>query len=244
MNKSKKIHQYIEQGNWEEAFNLLEPLVHEDLWTTEEAYQLNLCLLKLGNPEKALVYINKAIEKWPDRADLLSERGVVYFHLGKKSLALIDFDQAVLMEPDNPYRYSSRAYIKDSLGDVEGAIKDYEKAIALDPEDAIAHNNLGLLYEKLGYIEKARKKFEIADKITRLEKEFYLLDNHEWGKETYHQVSKKEKENVKKMKGWKRWKAIIRIIRDVFIHRNDRKAFFQFLKRVIWGGIKNEKRGD
>jgi len=243
MNKDN-ISRHIELGQWEEALRLLEMRVSQGFWTENDAYQLNLCCLKLGNPEKALIYINKAIEKWQDRADLLSERGVVYFHLGKKSLALIDFDQAVLMEPDNPYRYSSRAYIKDSLGDIEGAIKDYEKAIALDPEDAIAHNNLGLLYEKLGYIEKARKKFEIADKITRLEKEFYLLDNHEWGKETYYQVNKKEKENIKKMKGWKRWKAIIRIIRDVFIHRNDRKAFFQFLKRIIWGGIKNEKRGD
>ncbi len=242
MNKNNNISRYIEQGRWEEAFNLLESLLHQGVWTEKEAYQLNLCLLKLGKPEKALIYINKAIEKWPDQVGLLSERGVIYFHLGKKSLALLDLDQAVLLEPENPYRYSSRAYIKDSLGDVEGAIRDYEKALELDPDDAIAHNNLGLLYEKLGYIEKARKKFEMADKITRLEKEFYLLENHEWGKETYHQVNEKEKENVKKLKGWRRWKAIIRIIRDVFFNRNDRKAFFQFLKRIVWKN-KNEKRG-
>lgn len=127
--------------------------------------QTGRAALKAGSYEQAYAIFTKALSIAPKNATILSERGVVSFHLNHKEEALLDLNAAAELEPNNPYRYSSRAYIKDSLGDVRGAVEDYKKAIQLDPTDAVAHNNLGLLEEKLGYKEAAEKRFKKADEL-------------------------------------------------------------------------------
>lgn len=189
-------------------------------------YCMSVCWLKLEQPEKALVVIEKALSNWPDDATLLSERGVIYFHLGKKSLALLDMDKAIELEPQNPYRYSSRAFIKDSLGDVEGAIHDYEKAIALDPDDAIAYNNLGLLLEKQGYMEKAKKHFERADKLSGIENQFLKVMP-----EQKEELSSPEAINTTESHSSSRWKQYTRLMSKVFIDSATRKEFCEFWRK-------------
>lgn len=190
-------------------------------------YCMSVCWLKLEQPEKALDVIEKALSNWPDDATLLSERGVIYFHLGKKSLALLDMDKAIELEPENPYRYSSRAFIKDSLGDVEGAIHDYEKAIALDPDDAIAYNNLGLLLEKQGYMEKAKKHFERADKLSGIENQFLKVMLNQKKEEGYTLEMKYSKESDAKAD----WKQYIKLLRKIFTDSATRKEFWEFWRR-------------
>jgi tetratricopeptide (TPR) repeat protein len=109
--------------------------------------------------------LNQAVEAFPDNANLLSERAVVFFHLEDKERALKELDYCVLLEPTNPYRYSSRAYVKAALKDVKGAILDYEKCTQLDPQDAVAYNNLGLLLESQGRMEQAKRNFNRADEL-------------------------------------------------------------------------------
>lgn len=176
-----------------------------------ELYQLLcICLVNCNEVEKALEMINKGIEINPDDPSMLSERGVVYYHLNKKSLALMDMDKAIMNDPRNPYRYSSRAFIKDSMGDTKGAILDYEKAIELDPDDSIALNNLSLLQEKLGHIEKAKSNASKADKLA---KELDVL----WQKEDEPVPSNEIKEKEE---------TTISIMKKVF---TDKKMFKDFL---------------
>ena len=129
----------------------------------EKAY--NLMLEK--DYQQALKIFDDLIYLFPNEANLLSDRGVIFIHLNKKEEALKDFDQAVFLENSYGYRYASRAYAKDFFGDTQAAILDYEKAIELDPEDAVSYNNIGLLQEKLGYQQKAQKNFDVADEISK-----------------------------------------------------------------------------
>lgn len=117
--------------------------------------------------QQALKIFDNLIYLFPNEANLLSDRGVIFIHQNKKEEALKDFDQAVFLEDSYGYRYASRAYARDFFGDTEAAILDYEKAIKLDPEDAVSYNNIGLLQEKLGYKKKAQKNFELADEISK-----------------------------------------------------------------------------
>ena len=132
---------------------------------TEHEKAYNLMLEK--DYQQALKIFDDLIYLFPNEANLLSDRGVIFIHLNKKEEALKDFDQAVFLEDSYGYRYASRAYAKDFFGDTEAAILDYEKAIKLDPEDAVSYNNIGLLQEKLGYKKKAQKNFELADEISK-----------------------------------------------------------------------------
>ena len=133
----------------------------------EKAY--NLMLEK--DYQQALKIFDDLIYLFPNEANLLSDRGVIFIHLNKKEEALQDFDQAVFLEDTYGYRYASRAYARDFFGDTKAAILDYEKAIELDPEDAVSYNNIGLLQEKLGYKQKAQKNFELADEISKDQKD-------------------------------------------------------------------------
>ena len=136
---------------------------------TEHEKAYNLMLEK--DYQQALKIFDDLIYLFPNEANLLSDRGVIFIHLNKKEEALQDFDQAVFLEDSYGYRYASRAYARDFFGDTEAAILDYEKAIKLDPEDAVSHNNIGLLQEKLGYKQKAQKNFELADEISKDQKD-------------------------------------------------------------------------
>ena len=136
---------------------------------TEHEKAYNLMLEK--DYQQALKIFDDLIYLFPNEANLLSDRGVIFIHLNKKEEALQDFDQAVFLEDSYGYRYASRAYARDFFGDTEAAILDYEKAIKLDPEDAVSHNNIGLLQEKLGYKQKAQKNFELADEISKTQEE-------------------------------------------------------------------------
>ena len=136
---------------------------------TEHEKAYNLMLEK--DYQQALKIFDDLIYLFPNEANLLSDRGVIFIHLNKKEEALKDFDQAVFLEDSYGYRYASRAYARDFFGDTEAAIFDYEKAIKLDPEDAVSYNNIGLLQEKLGYKQKAQKNFELADEISKDQKD-------------------------------------------------------------------------
>ena len=124
--------------------------------------------------QQALKIFDDLIYLFPNEANLLSDRGVIFIHLNKKEEALKDFDQAVFLENSYGYRYASRAYAKDFFGDTQAAILDYEKAIELDPEDAVSYNNIGLLQEKLGYQQKAQKNFELADEISKTHEQILI----------------------------------------------------------------------
>ena len=149
---------------------------------TEHEKAYNLMLEK--DYQQALKIFDDLIYLFPNEANLLSDRGVIFIHLNKKEEALKDFDQAVFLENSYGYRYASRAYARDFFGDTEAAILDYEKAIKLDPEDAVSYNNIGLLQEKLGYQQKAQKNYDVADEISKTHEEILIppppdLENQE-----------------------------------------------------------------
>lgn len=224
-----KVNSLITKGLYAEAIELLVREKQNFLFEVAFYQYLAICYVKQDKLQMALSCLNEALELFPDNADLLSERGVVYFHLQKKSLALLDMENAVTSDPENAYRYSSRAYIKDSIGDLEGAISDYKKAISLDPNDAIAHNNLGMLQEKLGYQQQADKNFKKAD---RLAKDFDQIvpSANEDTANTKKEATTPQKSNLKEQ---------FKIAGKVFTDKNTFREFRNFWRDKLFGNKKS-----
>ncbi len=204
----------------------------------QSEYQKAYAVFKDGKPEKAIKLYTKLLEKFGPDADILSDRGVAYFHMDNKVQALKDLQESLNIEPENPYRYSSIAYIKDSMGRTEEAIEDYKIAVKLDPEDAIAWNNLGLLEEKLGKIEQAKRRFQKSDEILgidkgrdeRFKKELDRLDNApNPGSEKkivprniQREINKEDKSLKKAGRGG--------IVKSVLTEKSEFKKFLQFVR--------------
>jgi tetratricopeptide (TPR) repeat protein len=156
----EKVQALMKARQYNEALALLAELDEPQAWHLRA-----ISYLQLSDFDKAGNCLEKALERFPNHPELLSERGVLYIHLRKYSLALLDMDMAANLDPKNPYRYSSRAYLKERMGDLEGAMQDYERALTLDPDDAVSYNNLGLLLEKAGRQSAAMRSFLKADAL-------------------------------------------------------------------------------
>jgi Flp pilus assembly protein TadD len=209
----------MEQGRWNEAMSAFQIALEEGSEPGITHYYLCVASIKTEKYPEALHHIERALAVFPDKADFLSERGVIYFHLKKPGLALLDMDLALDLEPENPYRYSSRAYIKDALGDTAGAVADYEKAVELDPNDGIAWNNLGMLQEKLGHQQKAEFFFKRADELSGISITSSQAPVQE------NKPSAQDSGAPKRAGMRDYWK----VMKAVFTVRDDRKAFWNYL---------------
>ncbi|MCM1293208.1 MAG: hypothetical protein NC111_04940 [Bacteroides sp.] len=59
-------------------------------------------ILKVNNPEEAIVLLNSFIATHPDNAEALFQRGKLHWRLGHRSLATSDYAAASLIDPDSP----------------------------------------------------------------------------------------------------------------------------------------------
>lgn len=113
----------------------------------------------------ALQACDLALQAEPDRAEILSNRGVARLMLGDALHAVQDFSAAIDRAPRHPLHYFNRALAEERLGEWRAALADYSAAIARAPGMAIAFNNRGLAFERLGNQQAAKADYAKAMEI-------------------------------------------------------------------------------
>ena len=114
---------------------------------------------KFTDPEKAIEYLDKAIELAPGFAEVYSNRGVAFAALGLYQRAIEDFNEVIRLEPDDAKGYYNRGVTYSDLGQNERAIEDYNEAIRLDPDDDSYYHNRGVAYYHLAQYQPAIEDF-------------------------------------------------------------------------------------
>lgn len=104
---------------------------------------------KEGNSDKAIYYLNKAIEICPGFASAYHNRGHAYFQKGDFDQAIADYNRVIDINPDEPHIYFSRGLTYEAKNELAKAISDYSKAIEANPNDDAAYNNRGLALGKM-----------------------------------------------------------------------------------------------
>ncbi len=99
-----------------------------DKYATTQYLRAVTLLRKTGKEEKAIEYLDKAIEKYEGYEQAYERRGVANHRLGRLDEAIMDFTKSISLNI-NPEALIGRAIIKRSLGDVEGAIVDLDLAV-------------------------------------------------------------------------------------------------------------------
>ena len=216
MEKLQKGKVLFEQQEYYDAIIELNEFLENNANNADALYVRALCYRKTVDYEKSIVDFTAILQRLPDEATLLCDRGISYFENKNIELALQDMDKAVELEPQNPYRYSSRAYIRANV-DIEGAIADYEKAIELDPRDEISLNNLGLLQENKGKMKAAKHNFKKADAIS--------------GYSVKKQDSIKPGEKIHNNET-----SLTKMMLSVFTSKKTRQEYFKFLFAIFRKG--------
>ena len=89
--------------------------------------------------DEALEKCNKALEKYPDNAELYSWRATVLNRKGKNLEGLADIDKAIELDPDDLSYHVTRGSCMFDLGNVSAALEECNYVIGKDPKESSAY---------------------------------------------------------------------------------------------------------
>jgi tetratricopeptide (TPR) repeat protein len=97
----------------------------------EAAYQRGRILLKINEPQKAILDFTTVVLVKPDHGRAFARRGEAKIVLKNWAEAFVDFDQAIQVSPKDHEVFVVRATYRLKRGELAGAIADMEAAIAV-----------------------------------------------------------------------------------------------------------------
>jgi tetratricopeptide (TPR) repeat protein len=94
-------------------------------------------LCERGEHQKAILDINKVIERNALDYEMFCVRAVEHTHMGKLKEALADYGKVIDMEPEYTPAYERRARVFDKLGKTDLARRDRATAEKLDRKSGL-----------------------------------------------------------------------------------------------------------
>jgi len=92
-------------------------------------------LIKLQRYDDALADLNRSLELKPDNAEVISVRGLTYFHLNRHDEAIKDFIRSLELKSDAPNTLYNLACLYSLKGKIDDALPYLEKAINKDEKN-------------------------------------------------------------------------------------------------------------
>lgn len=116
--------------------------------------------LRRGDFERALEQAEEALERDPQDALALFNRGVAAKELGRLELAEQSLRRSAELEPAYAGDAARRiGQIRAARGDPAGALAHFQEAVRLEPEQPEAHYDLGYLHETQGRFAEAAEHY-------------------------------------------------------------------------------------
>ncbi|MGB5218333.1 MAG: tetratricopeptide repeat protein [Smithella sp.] len=117
---------------------------------------------KFTDPQKAIEYLNSAIQLQPNYAAAYNSRGNAYADLRQYRRAIEDYNQAIRLKPDYAYALINRGDAHYGLGRYKRTVEDCTEALRWKPDSPIAYSNRGKAYAQLKNYTSAMKDFNEA----------------------------------------------------------------------------------
>jgi tetratricopeptide (TPR) repeat protein len=176
-----------------EKFNLI--LLQEE--SAEVFENTGICLLQLGEAEKAGSYFNRAILLNPASAAAYANLGSVMQLQGKNEEAVLNYRKFLNLVPANPDIYNNIGLALEAMGKHREAESNFRQAAGLAPERANFINNLALSLQIQGKHQEATGLFQKAIELDPADPDFYnnlgfswqSLEHYEKAAENYRQAA-------------------------------------------------------
>jgi len=114
---------------------------------------------RVGEMEKALALLDRAVDLDPKRATFRLDRGVVRQAMGRSVEAAADYEEAAKLDAALADARFNLGVLAEERGHYVSALEQYRAALKADPALVVAHNNIGALYLKVGQPAKAVECF-------------------------------------------------------------------------------------
>jgi tetratricopeptide (TPR) repeat protein len=109
-------------------------------------------LVGLGEGERALAEVRRAVESEPDSSTVRGRYGKVLMDLGRFEEALREVDRAIELDPEYGLLHLNRAAVLNNLGRFKEALPSAQRGVELAPKSAFAHYVHG--YARMGLRER------------------------------------------------------------------------------------------
>ena len=136
MNKLQEAIGLANQRKFEEAKAAFEDLLMDNPRNDDALYNLGMCITELGQPNKAVVSLNKALEYNPNRTNTHVAFAYAYSLLENNEKAKEHLVKACAMEPDNPYAFRNLGGVYGKLGDLANSAYCLKKVYSINPSDS------------------------------------------------------------------------------------------------------------
>jgi tetratricopeptide (TPR) repeat protein len=145
----------MEQGNWQEAENLLGSAIKTCPIDAEARRRYAEVLWHRGDAAGAMGQLEEAAKLSPDKPGLPIRMGEIYLALDRWQNARRSADQALAIDRQNPAAWALRAQAAQRGGDVRQALADYQRALGYSPNNPVVLEQLAELYRQMGQPERA-----------------------------------------------------------------------------------------
>ena len=107
---------------------------------------LGAVLDDLNRVDDAIMYLQKALNLYPDDPSLYGNLAFRYMDKGDFKKALELSEKVLALAPEDALGLNNRGFVKYKLKDFAGALNDINKSLQLYPENSFAYKNRGLVY--------------------------------------------------------------------------------------------------
>jgi tetratricopeptide (TPR) repeat protein len=128
---------------------------------------------KAGRRQEAETALVQAAEMAPQNAQLLFQRGEVWFSLDENDKAIADYSLALELVQHAPWKallYRQRGFAQSRLGHYAETLADWERALEAAPDNALALNDLAWLLATCAdaALRDPKRAIELAAKAVEL----------------------------------------------------------------------------
>ena len=115
-----------------------------------------------GNYREAKEWVETALERKPDDAYFLNNRGYILLMMGDLEAGRADIDNSIVMDPYNGWAYRNKGIYYLLSGKPAEALRLFQRAETADPFIEKIHYYLGEAHWLVGDREAACKQFQLA----------------------------------------------------------------------------------
>ena len=156
----------LAQGKASEAKAAFDELLKQYPNEADLQLFLGMALLRLRDPQAAVLAIKKSIAIDPNHVEARTLLGYVELEIrGDVDAAIREYQNVIELKPDRAEAYSNLAVAQKKKGDLEPAILSLNKALELKPGLASALTTRGGIFAEQYKWTEARRDFEAALKL-------------------------------------------------------------------------------
>jgi tetratricopeptide (TPR) repeat protein len=156
----------LAQGKASEAKATFDELLRQYPNEADLQLFLGMALLRLRDPQAAVLAIKKAIAIDPNHVEARTLLGYVELEIrGDVNAAIREYQNVIELKPDRAEAFSNLAVAQKKRGDLEQAILSLNKALELKPGFASALTTRGGIFADQYKWSEARRDFEAALKL-------------------------------------------------------------------------------